>query len=207
MRTTTLLLSLAALFALATSSGGCSRRASEPESTRETAARETEVPTLAWSAPASWSLEKSADKGLYRAKYVVPAQGDAPHPAEVLVTYLGKGEADGLEAPLTELASDFEALNDGPRRAERSSRGFVLRELEVAGTYKYPMGPKVGKRQVAQMMKPGWRALGVAVRSPTGELWFFRLVGPEDAVKAASSPFRAMLDGLEVRTDAASKGG
>ncbi|MBM4373877.1 MAG: hypothetical protein FJ095_02250 [Deltaproteobacteria bacterium] len=197
----------AAHLALAAGTTGCSRRAPEPESTRESSPRPPDAPTLAWSAPASWTLEKSAKKGLYRAKYVVPAQGDAPHPAEVLVTHLGKGEVGGLDAPLAELAADFEAPTDGPRRAERTSRGFVLRELEVAGTYRFPMGPKVGKRQVAQMMKPGWRALGVGVRAPTGELWFFRIVGPDDAVKASASPFRAMLEALEVRGDAASSGG
>lgn len=178
---------------------GCSRRAPEPESMRASTARAAEVPSLSWSAPASWTLEKSADKGLYRAKYIVPAQGDAPHPAELLVTHLGRGEPSGLDAPLAELAADFELRGAAaPSPSEHERAGFLLREVEVAGTYKFPMGPKVGKRQVAQMMKEGWRAMGVGVRTPTGELWFFRLVGPEETVKAAASPFRAMLERLEV---------
>jgi hypothetical protein len=177
----------------------CSRRSPEPEGHAPKQAERSEEPSLAWRAPASWTLEKSAEKGLYRAKYIVPAQGNAPNPAEVLVTRLGRGDAAGLSAPLDELQKDFEGeASRSPVRREREARGFALRELEIAGTYKFPMGPKVGKRPVAQVMKEGWRAIGVGVRAPNGELWFFRLVGPDDAVQAARSPFLAMLEGLEM---------
>jgi len=182
---------------------GCSRRSPEPEARTARPVERGEVPGLTFSAPASWTLERSAEKGLYRAKYVVPAQGNAPNPAEVLVTRIGRGEAEGLDAPLAELQKDFEGeASRSPQRREREVRGFLLRELEIAGTYKFPMGPKVGKRHVAQVMKEAWRAIGVGVRAPDGELWFFRLVGPDDAVQAARSPFLAMLEALEVNTGA-----
>lgn len=178
---------------------GCSRSAPEPEPSRERPALVDAEPSLRWTAPASWSLEKAADSGRYRAKYTVPAQGNSEHPAEVLVTSLGVGAAEGLDAPLQELEADF----GGPgaatpvRRTRRAGR-FELRELEVAGTYKFPMGPRLRNRPVAQVLKEGWRAIAVAVVAPDGERWFFRIVGPDDAVQAARSSFQAMIDGLEL---------
>lgn len=177
----------------------CSKRSPEPEpSPGAHVAKAAKSASLKWSAPASWTLEKAADEGLYRAKYIVPAQGNAPNPAEVLVTRIGSGDASGLDAPLGELRGDFEgAASKSATVQRRQLRGFSFFELEVAGTYKFPMGPKVGKRHVAQVMKDDWRALGVGVHTPRDELWFFRLVGPDDAVQAARSSFRSMLDNLE----------
>jgi hypothetical protein len=178
----------------------CSKTTPEPERSKDREAPVSSAPKLSWQAPASWQLEKAAGSGHYRAKYTIPAQGDAPHPAELLITSHGTGPAEELEKPLAELKRDFE----GPSAANaststRTHRGFEIHELEVAGTYKFPMGPKVGKRPAAQVMKENWRALGASVRAPNGELWFFRLVGPEDTVQAARSAFRSMLDQLEVK--------
>jgi hypothetical protein len=176
---------------------GCNQRAPEPEPSPVRTAAAPDAASLRWEAPASWALEKSAEKGLYRAKYTVPAQGDAPNPAEVLVTRVGKGAASELDAPLDELRSDFEGPEAAKAaRRERTVRGFELRELEVAGSYKFPMGPRVKKRAIAQVIKENWRGIGVGVRAPDGDLWFFRLVGPDDAVEAARSPFLAMLETL-----------
>jgi len=131
-------------------------------------------------------------------KYTIPAQGDAPHPAELLITSLGSGAATELDKPIAELKADFE----GPEAAKAASRArkkgdFELRELEIAGTYKFAVGPKVGKRVAAQVLKENWRGLGAGVRTARGELWFFRLVGPDDTVQAARSPFETMINQLE----------
>ncbi len=180
--------------------GGCSRAAPEPEQRAERTAAPVTQLALVWHAPASWNLEKSAGNGLYRAKYIIPAQGDASNPAELLVTSIGAGAAAELDKPLAELRGDFEGpeVAAAPVRA-RQSHGFELRELEVPGTYKFPVGPRVGKRVAATVMKERWRALGAGVRTPSGQLWFFRLVGPDDAVLAARSPFTAMFEQLEER--------
>lgn len=195
----------AASLALLVGVVACSSRAPEPERHVERAPPPTATASLRWDAPASWSLEKSAEKGRYRAKYVVPAQGNAEHPAEVLVSSLGKGDAAALDESFRELLSDFEGPGVAdPIRREREVHGFTLRELEVAGTYKYPMGPRIKKRAAAQVIKEGFRAIAVGVKAPDGELWFFRLVGPDDAVQAARSPFAAMMDSLGAVPGAAS---
>lgn len=179
----------------------CARRSPEPEP--EPVPERLHLPpapsSLTWNAPASWSLDKSANIGSYRAKYTVPAQGDAPNPAEVLVTRIGLGGLPELEPPLAELQRDFEGpeASSSTRRA-RTVRGFDLRELEIAGTYKFSVGPRLKQRAVAQVLQKNWRAVGVGVRTPSGELWFFRLVGPEHAVQAARSSFLSMLETLEV---------
>ena len=176
----------------------CSRRAPEPEPSPERSAAAALPASLTWVPPAYWSLQKSAEKGLYRAKYTVPAQGNAANPAEVLVTRIGNGDASELDASLAELERDFDGPRAGtPARRVRQVRGFELRELELAGTYKFPMGPRVKQRAVAQVMQERWRAIGVGVRTPSGELWFFRLVGPDDAVQAARSPFLVMLEAVD----------
>jgi hypothetical protein len=186
-----MLLAIAALAA-------CSKSTPEPEPSAERRPAHTAA-ALTWHAPASWTLEKSAPTGAYRAKYTIPAQGGAPHPAELLISTIGSDAADA-DRSLAELKADFEGPgSEHPETRTVQKNGFERRELEIAGTYKFAMGPKVGKKQraAAQMLKEHWRAAAAAVKTPAGEWWFFRLVGPDDSVQAARSAFFAMLDGLE----------
>ncbi len=186
------------LAACAAAAPACSKSTPEPEPAAERPSPHAAT-TLTWHAPASWTLEKSAPTGSYRAKYTIPAQGGAAHPAELLISTVGSDAGDA-DRSLADLRSDFEgAESEHPETRTVTKNGFERRELEIAGTYKFPMGPKVGKKQrvAAQMLKEHWRAAAAAVKTPSGEWWFFRLVGPDDSVQAARSAFFAMLDGLE----------
>ncbi|MSP26703.1 MAG: hypothetical protein EXR75_16490 [Myxococcales bacterium] len=156
--------------------------------------------TLRWHAPASWQLEKAANSGHYRAKYTVPAQGDAPHPAELLITSHGTNSNSALDEELRSLQASFEGPEShAATRDERRVNGFEVTRLEVFGTYKFPMGPRTPKlkRAPAHVLKDKWRALGAAVVAPDRSTWFFQLIGPEDTVQAARSAFVTMVEALE----------
>ncbi len=186
-----------------TSAVSCRDAPTEPlPAARVTSAQHKIEPSVVWRAPAGWQLEKAAPTGEYRAKYTVPAQGDAAHPAELLVTAHAKDARGALEDELRSLASSFEGPgSESVAREERDKDGFHLTHLDVAGTYRFPMGPRMGKskRAAAHVLKENWRALGCAVVAPDRSAWFFRLVGPRDSVAAARSAFVTMVESLECR--------
>lgn len=156
-------------------------------------------PGWTWTVPASWTTEKTATSGRYRAKYRVPPAGDDVHPAEVLVERVGRGSAEDLDESLRRWRDAFESLAPETGREDQLTAGGVrIRMVELAGTYKFPMGPPLGPggRHAAHVLKPGWRGIGAGVHTPRGELFWFRLVGPDDTVAAARSAMLALLKSI-----------
>jgi hypothetical protein len=177
-------------------SAGCSKPPPEPdERDRQRPPAATSEP-LSWQVPPAWTLEQSAASGELRARYQIPAQGDAKHPAELVVSCLGKGSRADIGARLAEAEGDFEAAT--PRREQLTAGAIRIELLDVAGTYKYPMGPPVGpkKRPPAQVLKENWRALVAGVSTADRGAWLFRMVGPHDTVASARSAFVNLLRGL-----------
>lgn len=178
---------------------GCENAPEEPTSNQPVAAPKTAKP-LVWTPPPTWNVERTADKGEYRAKYTIPTAGDAKHPAELLVTYLGTGTQADVDAKLTGLLAEFEG--EGVKNAKREELkvgDFTVKIMEVGATYKFPMGPPMGpnKKRAAHVIKENWRAIGAGVETSDRGNWFFRFVGPNDTVEGARSAFMAMMRGLE----------
>ena len=75
---------------------------------------------------------------------------------------------------------------------------FKVETVEVKGTYKIDLGPKLGpgKRPPAQMVRENYRLVGAVVKTPDRGNWFFKMVGPDESVLAAKSAFRAMLESV-----------
>jgi hypothetical protein len=177
---------------------GCSRSPAEPESVGS-AKPATTVASLEWSVPPTWTKERTASKGRYRAKYQIPTAGDAKNPADLVVMRVGFGGPKELEQRIDEFLANFERYEPGDLARETFAVGALqVTMVELAATYKEPMGPRAkGKRRpAAQIIKKDYRGLAAAVRTPKRGNWFFRVVGPDDAVQAARSSFRAMLEGL-----------
>jgi len=162
------------------------------------------APSLSFAAPPTWTLDKSADEGTYRAKYTIPTSGDAKHPATLLVQNLGRG-TKGSDAALDQLAKDFEGQK--PAEGEGAGSSPVIERttldeathpttfLEIRGTYRFPLGPRRKGRPAAEVLKEDWVALAAVVAVPEGPRWLFRLVGPADTVDGARSAFRSMVAG------------
>lgn len=178
---------------------GCEDAAPEPTSTPHVATTKS-AKTLVWKAPPTWNVERTADKGEYRAKYTIPTTGDSKHPAELLVSKLGGGKQGDIDAKLAAVLTEFEG--EGVKNAQRKELtvgDYQVKVLDVGGTYKFPMGPPVGpnQRRAAHVIKENWRALVAGVETKDRGDWFFRLVGPNDTVEGSRSAFMSMLENLE----------
>jgi hypothetical protein len=148
-------------------------------------AAEESPPALAWTAPSGW--EVAPNRSLMRlATYRVPAAGGrAGASVELTVTRAGGSTADNLER----WVGQFDGA--GPdRRTERTVAGFRLSILEVAGTYEGGM-TKTG----SETAHPGWALLGAVVETD-GPFYFFKMVGPVDAVRAARPAFDALMSSV-----------
>jgi hypothetical protein len=178
---------------------GCDQAPEEP-APASSVPTVSSAPQLIWQAPPTWNVERTAEHGEYRAKYQIPSAGNAKHEAEVLVRYLGRGSKADVTTAIDELLSDFEGPGSmNPTRESFEVGSMKVTMLEVGATYKFPMGPRIGpkKKAPAQVIKDNWRAIAYGVKTTDRGSWFFRMVGPNDAVVAARSSFRAMIEGLK----------
>lgn len=167
---------------------------------RKTKAPPPPAPSLDFTAPPTWTLDKTASQGTYRAKYTIPTAGDAKHPATLLVQNLGRGPKAAEDA-LDQLTRDFEGpkTDDGSasrpaiKRATLDDAAHPTSTLEVRGIYRFPLGPRRNGRAAAEVLKENWVALAAVVTVPDGTRWLFRLVGPADTVDGAHSAFNSMV--------------
>lgn len=176
--------------------GGCERAPAEPEPHVREAPAPTRHP-LSWTAAPTWTVEHTSNRGSLRGRYSIPASGAAKSAAELLVMVLDKGGASELEAKLAELQSQFEGAHQIKRETLKVG-DLEVQLLEVAGTYRMPMGPAMGKakKHAAHVLKSEWRALAAGVNTPDRGTWMFRLLGPNDSVEAARGAFRAMVEDI-----------
>ncbi len=179
---------------------GCQQAPPEPDRSTSRGRVTTTSRALSWTIPPTWTVQRLAKRGEYRAKYEVPPQGNGKHPAELLVSHLGRGSNADVSKKLAELAAQFEgAVAKSPKREQLKVGNFTVEWLNIGGTYKFPMGPPMGrrKRHAAHVLKDNWRGLAAGVRTPKRGNWFFRMVGPEDTVQAARSAFRNMIENVK----------
>lgn len=174
----------------------CEQAPEEPAGTKPSRPLTRRKP-LEWAAPAGWNVERTAESGVYRAKYTIPTAGDAKHPAELLVWTVDS--AKDLDTERRDLTEAFEGKEVDPDTESLTVGDFDVKLTEIAGRYKFPVGPPMGKskKRAAHMLKDDWRALLATVDAPTRGRWIFRMVGPDDTVQAARGAFRTMIQGLK----------
>ena len=178
----------------------CEKTPAEPMATDAGALPQRGPQPLTWTAPPTWNVERVAKHGLYRAKYTVPTAGDAKLTAEVLVSKIDAEEKGNLPMTIAKFLRLFEGPDSqNPKREEFQVGTFNVTWVEIAGTYRFPMGPPLGpqKQAAAHMLKKGWRDIAAGVKTKSRGSWFFRLVGPDDSVAAARSSFRPMIENLK----------
>jgi hypothetical protein len=185
---------------------GCSRSPAEPSpaASTSTAAPVASVPVpdepspkdLEWTPPPGWIIDKAADWRDSRSKYTIAPVGNDKAPAEMQVRFLGRGAGADLDAELRAWMAEFDGnVAAGAKRQEFDVGDIHVRTVEVAGTYKQPMGPPIGpkKKAPAYVIKQGWRSIMAAASAGNRGVWLFRLLGPDDTVQAARSGMDSML--------------
>lgn len=195
-------LTLGAAFFVTASVGaalsGCSRTPDEPVNQRTTAV--SEVVTLKYAPPPSWTKTESSETGARRAGFKVPHVGDDKEDAEALVLFFGTGSGGERDKIWDEWFGQFDG--EAKKDAKRSTfdvKGMQAESFEFLGTYKLNMGPhKPGQtKSLVQMVKKDNRMIAVVLHTKDRGNWFFRLVGPDATVQSASSDFRTMIESAE----------
>jgi hypothetical protein len=139
-----------------------------------------EQAALAWTAPAGWEVAPSRST-IRLATYRVPGAA----PAELTVTRAGGSTEDNLER----WVGQFDNAGKDTR-AVRTIAGFHVTTLEVSGTYDGGMsstGPETAHA--------GWSLLGAVIET-SGPFYFFKMVGPSEAVRAARPAFEALMNSV-----------
>ena len=182
-----------ALLALA----ACSKAPAEPDSIPASAA--PQVAPLRWDAPGTWTRLDVPPGRAERAAYQLDRVGDEKGNAEVHVFFFGTGSGGDPARAFREWFDQFDGDAGGGAVRERfTAHGFEVETVEVGGTYKVDLAPRHPTKKVSpvQMIKKDYRLLGAVVKTPDRGNWFFKLTGPENAVQAARSAFRGMLESV-----------
>ncbi len=139
--------------------------------------------------PASWKSE-TPKSAMRKAQFkLAPAEGDTDQ-AELLV-FQFPNRAGTVEANVDRWEKMFvDADGKQPRAKSEKKKGANVdaTRVEVAGRYVASVSPGAAEK----FDKPDFRLLGAIVETDTAA-YFFRLIGPEKTIKAATPGFDAMI--------------
>lgn len=159
-----------------------------------TAAPTPAVAPLVYDPPGTWTKLGESQVNSKRAGFKIPKAGADSEEAELTVFFFGTGSLGDADKQLGEWQGQFDAGAQVSKKTLDSPAGKVD-VIEIAGTYKVPLGPALGpkKKSPMQMVKEKWRLYGAVVRTKERGNWFFKMVGPSDTVQAAQGGMDAML--------------
>lgn len=182
-----------AMFALS-----CSRAPAEPDPPASTPAPTAPaVAPLQWTVPSSWTALDAPRSGPQKAAYRIPQVGNDKEEATLEVFFYGTGAEGSPEKQFTAWFGQFDGNVGTTAKREKFTVGsFEVETVEVAGTYKIPLGPAVGARKKSpmQMVKENFHLLGAVVKTPDRGNWFFKVAGPNDTVEAMRGAWRTVLE-------------
>lgn len=149
------------------------------------AGNEEAPPELAWKAPDGWVPVPNPNP-MRLATYKLPRAGSDKEDTELVVARAG----GDVEANVERWGAQFAGAST-PKETKKTVHALKVTLVDVAGTYQGGMGPSTAPH-------PGWAMLGAIVeaRGPTGESYFFKVIGPAATVHAAQKAFEAMIDGI-----------
>ncbi|WP_233562330.1 hypothetical protein [Sorangium cellulosum] len=179
--------------------------APEPPSTSKPAAPAQPAPTptapaagagqqaagaeLAWDAPASFETAPNPN-AMRKATYKIKRAAGDTEDAELSVSQAG----GSVDANITRWIGQFsEKSGDTPKR-ELKVNDIKVTVVEVKGTFASGM-PGMG----TATPKPNYAMLGAIAETPSGELWFFKMTGPEKTVTGARADFDKLVNSLRVK--------
>ena len=141
-------------------------------------------PGIAWKVPARWTTQGGNPMRL--ATYVVG--GPNKTQAQCAVYYFGAGQGGTVQANLERWQGEFKDTKQDPPR-NFDAPGARVSLISLRGTYMAHVC-MMGAGSSTEM--PHWALLGAIAEGPSGSV-FFKLTGPEAAVRAASAGFESML--------------
>ncbi|WP_437751229.1 hypothetical protein [Sorangium sp. So ce1389] len=146
---------------------------------------------LAWDAPASFETAPNPNS-MRKATYKIKRAAGDTEDAELSVSQAG----GSVDANITRWAGQFsDKSDDAPKRSELKVNDIKVTVVEVKGTFAGSGMPGMP----AASPKPNQALLGAIAETPSGELWFFKMTGPEKTVTGARADFDKLLNSLRVK--------
>ncbi|WP_437922757.1 hypothetical protein WMF37_27420 [Sorangium sp. So ce291] len=146
---------------------------------------------LAWDAPASFESAPNPN-AMRKATYKIKRAAGDTDDAELSVSQAG----GSVDANITRWVGQFsEKSDDAPKRSELKVNDIKVTVVEVKGTFAGSGMPGMP----ASSPKPNQALLGAIAETPSGELWFFKMTGPEKTVTGARADFEKLLNSLRVK--------
>jgi hypothetical protein len=139
-------------------------------------------PGVRWVPPGTWA--KGPERPMRLATYLPPAGGGRA--AECAVFFFGEGAGGGVDDNVDRWVAQFVG-SPNPVRTRLRTSGLDVTRVSIAGTFLDP-----GSDMRSQGQQQDWMVLGAIVTGPRGPV-FFKMTGPEAAVRAAADDFDAML--------------
>ncbi len=181
---------------------GCSRAPAEPDPPASTsnAAAAPAVAPLQWTVPGPWTALDAPKSGPQKASYHIPTAGNDKEEGTLDVLFYGTGAEGSPDKQFSAWFKQFDGDVGPTAKREKFTVGKLeVETVEVAGTYKIPLGPAMGpkKKSPMQMVKENFRLFGAVVKTPDRGNWFFKLTGPNDSIEAARGGWRTLLESVK----------
>ncbi|MGK3993272.1 hypothetical protein [Sorangium sp. So ce1024] len=144
---------------------------------------------LAWDAPASFESAPNPN-AMRKATYKIKRAAGDNEDAELSVSQAG----GSVDANITRWIGQFSDQSGEPKRSELKVNDVKVTVVEVKGTFASGM-PGMG----STTPKPNFAMLGAIAEPPSGDLWFFKLTGPEKTVTGARADFDKLVNSLRVK--------
>ncbi len=151
---------------------------------------------LQYEVPEAWKAETPASR-MRKAQFALPAEGEQK--AELIVYYFGKGQGGPIADNLSrwkQMFVDDEGKpvgEDAVRQEKFKANGLDVTVLDVTGVYQASMMPGVTP---ATATHGNYRMLAAIVETPDGP-WFFKAVGPADAIGAQRENFMKFMHSVK----------
>lgn len=142
--------------------------------------------SITWTVPSDWQTVANPSAMRMATYRVPPASSVGGEGAEMAVARAGGTTDANIERWRGQFAS---AADEKPKRTEKTVHGLKVTIVELSGTYT-PVGMMPGASPGEP--HPGWALLAAIVETP-GAPYFFKLVGPMSAIRAARGHFDGLI--------------
>lgn len=141
-----------------------------------------------WTVPKDW--KEMPARPMRKATY--QAEGKSGQ-VEIAVFYFGPGDGGGVDANIERWIGQFQALPEGAAKRSQNKVGeLIVHDVRVdKGTFAsgMPGGPAKSEE--------GWGMHAAVAETPAGN-YFFKMLGPAEAVTEQESNFTSLLQSLHV---------
>lgn len=162
-----------------------------PAPTPTPAAAQQAPGEIAWEAPPSFESAPNPNP-MRKATYKIKRAAGDNEDAELSVSQAG----GSVEANITRWVGQFsEKSADSPKRDELTVNDIKVSVVEIRGTFAGGGMPGMP----AAEPKPKYAMLGAVAQTPQGNLWFFKMTGPEKTVTAARADFDKLIQSLRMK--------